>query len=304
MTLPKTPEAWAIRLSQLLQHVQTATGESLYPIRVQDIACDISRQFFPEEPITQICGESFSTKFEGMLRPVPQSKGQWGIIYNNAIKSRGRINFTLAHELGHYLLHRAALAEGIQCSRQDMMGWDTAYSQREAEANQFASYLLMPKNMFEAQLDGEVLSLHLMQHIAEHFDVSITAALLKWIEFTNKRAMLVVARDGFVDWARSSEMLFKSGVFLKPKQETIELPIQSLAARKDRLFDNESGIGHKAGVWPFREDVQEMTLLADNYDMTISLLLFDDQAPFRSFEDEPDEKDAFDQFGKQFERHF
>ncbi len=304
MTLPKTPVAWAIRLSQILQHVQATTGENLYPIRVQDIACDISRQFFPEAPITQISGETFSTKFEGMLRPVPQSNGQWGIIYNDAIKSRGRINFTLAHELGHYLLHRAALADGIQCSRHDMMGWNTEYGQREAEANQFASYLLMPRNLFEAQMNGETLSLHLMQHVADHFDVSITAAILKWIEFTNKRAMLIVARDGFVDWARSSENLFKSGVFLKPKQENIELPALSLAARKDKFFDNESGVQHKTGIWPFREDVQEMTLLADSYDMTISLLLFDDQAPFRNFEEEPDEEDTFDRFNKQNTRSF
>jgi len=298
MTLPKTPAAWAIRLSQILQHLQVATGESLYPIRVQDIACDISKQFFPDEPITQISGEAFSNKFEGMLRPVPQSNGQWGIIYNSAIKSRGRINFTLAHELGHYLLHRAVLAEGIQCSRHDMMGWETEYGQREAEANQFASYLLMPRNILEAQMKGETLNLHLMQHVAEHFDVSITAAILKWLEFTDKRAMLIVARDGFVDWARSSQKLFKSGVFLKPKQETIELPAQSLAAKKDKLFDNESGAHHKVGIWPFKEDVQEFTLLADSYDMTITLLIFDDHAPVHYNEDAPEEEDTFDRFMK------
>lgn len=298
MTLPKTPIAWAIRLSQILQHLQSATGEKIYPIRVQDIACDISKQFFPEAPITQISGETFSTKFEGMLRPVPKTTGQWGIIYNNAIKSRGRINFTLAHEFGHYLVHRGVLAEGIQCTRQDMMGWDTEYGQREAEANQFASYLLMPRNMLEAEMNGETLNLHLMQHVADHFDVSITATVLKWLEFTNKRAMLIVARDGFVDWARSSQKLFESGVFLRPKQETIGLPAQSLASRQDKFFDNESGTHHKAGVWPFKEDVQEFTLLADSYDMTITLLVFNDQAPFRYGDDAPEEKDSFDRFMK------
>lgn len=152
MILPNNPAAWAIKLSKLLQHIQTSTRESMYPIRVQDIACDISKHFFPEEPIIHLRAESFSTQFDGMMRPL--QNGQWGIIYNNAIKSRGRINFTLAHEFGHYLLHREALTNGIQCGRNDMMGWESAYGRMEAEANEFASYLLMPRNLFEDQIKG------------------------------------------------------------------------------------------------------------------------------------------------------
>lgn len=45
-------------------------------------------------------------------------------------------------------------------------------------------------------------------------------------------------------------------------------------------------------------------MLADSYDMTISLLLFDDQAPFRNFEEDPDEEDTFDRFNKQNARSF
>lgn len=50
------------------------------------------------------------------------------------------------------------------------------------------------------------------------------------------------------------------------------------------------------GVWPFKEKIKEMTLLADNYDMTISLLLFDDHAPFRQFDEVAE--DTFDHFNK------
>lgn len=46
-TLPTTPAAWAIRLSKILQHFQDTTGESMYPIKVQEIACEVSKQFFP-----------------------------------------------------------------------------------------------------------------------------------------------------------------------------------------------------------------------------------------------------------------
>lgn len=297
-TLPTTPAAWAIRLSKILQHFQDTTGESMYPIKVQEIACEVSKQFFPSEPITYVSAGSMSSDFDGMMIPVPQKKGQWGIVYNDAVRSRGRINFTLAHEFGHYLLHRAALANGIQCGRDEMMSWDAAQKKLEAEANEFASYLLMPRNLFEDQMKGETLNLHLMQHVADHFDVSITAALLKWISFTSKRAMIVVTRDGFVKWAKPSDAAFKSGLFLAYKKNTIELPAQSLAARRDPLFDNEAGTDHAVGIWPFKEGVREMTLLADSYDMTISLLLFDDRAPVRYFGEEAEEEDTFDRFNR------
>lgn len=280
MSLPTRPPAWAIRISKLLQEIETITGENMYPISVKEIAIDISKQFFPDAPITKITGESFSGGFEGMLHRVPKTKNDWGIVYNTSIKSVGRINFTLAHELGHYLLHRSLLEEGvIKCGRNDMMQWDSKYGQREAEANKFASYLLMPRNLFENQMINNELSLHLFQHIANYFNVSLTAAILKWLSFTSERAMLVVGKDGFVDWVWSSENLRRSGVYMQPKKNVIELPAQSLAAKNDPKFDNLLGCHHKSDVWPFKEEVYEMTVHADVYDITITLLLFPKNAP-------------------------
>lgn len=299
MTLPSKPPAWANKISIVLQEFQKLTGNSLYPVRVQDIATDLSKQFFPSAPITKITGEEFSEGFEGVLKRVPNTKDDWGIIYNTAIRSPGRINFTLAHELGHYLLHRMALEGGIiQCSRKDMLSWDSEHAQREVEANEFASYLLMPRNLFEEFIRGQNITLHLLQQVADHFNVSLTAATLKWLQFTPKRAMLVVGKDGFVYWAKASNPLFKSGVYLRTKNNVIELPSQSLAIKKDSLTDNESGVMHKAGVWPFNEDVREMTVNADTYDMTITLLLFSDEASGRMIQpDDGDElMDTYDKF--------
>lgn len=298
MDLPTTPVAWAIKISNLLQAIQKGTGESMYPVNVQEVAMHISEHFFPEAPISKISGEAFNGNFEGALIQVPGSKNSWGIAYNTSIKSSGRINFTLAHEFGHYLLHREDLKDGIQCSRRDMMRWNAEHSKREAEANEFASYLLMPRNFFEIEMQKEALSLHLLQQVADYFDVSLTAAILKWLSFTSERAMLVVGKDGFVDWVWHSENLLKSGVYMRPKRELIELPLQSLAAKKDVKFDNLTGVTHSAGVWPFKEDVQEMTLHADTYDMTITLLVFSKRASHQwtENEEEPEPYDSYDNF--------
>jgi len=42
-------------------------------------------------------GLDLSTGVEGMLMPNPDGSGEWGIIYNDTIRSSGRRNFTLAH---------------------------------------------------------------------------------------------------------------------------------------------------------------------------------------------------------------
>lgn len=298
MELPNTPVAWAIKISNLLQCIQAGTGEAMYPVNVQEIAKQVSKHFFPNTPITKISGEAFDGNFEGALIRIPDTEDSWGIAYNTAIKSSGRINFTLAHEFGHYLLHRDALKSGIYCSRGDMMRWNAEHNKREAEANEFASYLLMPRNLFEAEIKSDTLSLHLLQRIADQFDVSITAAILKWLSFTPTRAMLVVGRDGFIDWVWSSDTLRKSGVYLQPQKGPIELPEQSLAARNDQKIDNLTGILHDPKVWPFTEKVHEMTLHADTYDMTITLLVFPKFAPSYGSQDqdEPKEFDTYDNF--------
>ncbi len=300
MNLPKSPAGWAIRITEILQAVEKTTGQCLYPVRIQDIATDLSRNLFPDAPLTRITGENLGDRFEGMLARVPGTANEWGIIYNTAIKSPGRINFTLAHEFGHYLLHRAELGNGqINCSRQNMLDWDSEYGRREAEANEFASYLLMPCNTFEQQIGKQKISLHLMQEVADHFNVSLTASLQKWLQLTSRRAMLIIGDNGFVKWARSSESLYKSGVYLKPKEEPIELPPQSLAMSRDPSIDAKIGITHKLGTWPqFKESVHEMTMHADTYESTISLLLFPDDPPqrWREPDEEPELIDTFDKF--------
>jgi hypothetical protein len=42
--------------------------------------------------------------------------------------------------------------------------------------------------------------------------------------------MLVVSKDGFIDWSWGSTPLFKSGVFFRARREKIAVPVRSLAA--------------------------------------------------------------------------
>ncbi|MEO5336314.1 MAG: hypothetical protein H7841_05400 [Magnetospirillum sp. WYHS-4] len=114
-----------------------------------------------------------------------------------------------------------------------------------------------------------------------------------------KRAMIVIGKDGFIDWARSSDPLLKSGVFYRARQEVVPLPEASLAAHPERYSDIDADVVHPRGVWPGDEDVREFMIFGNRTEMTISLLLYPNDAPARRWGDdldEPKEWDTYDQF--------
>jgi hypothetical protein len=276
MSLPTTPEGWAIHLSLVVKQVNEYHKLPRFPIDVSEIARDYSRSVFPKNPITLIEGIALGSGFEGKLMPKPDDSGEWGIIYNSAITSKGRINFTLAHELGHYLLHRQHGA--ITCTPRDMREWRSEYSQREMQANTFASYLLMPLDDVRDQLKGKEISLPLMKNLAERYQVSLTAMILKWLSITDRRAMVVVGKDGFIDWAWCSTPLLRSGIYYRARQETTELPHLSLAAQGAEGREEADRL-HGPGIWLGAEPVHEMCLFAPKAEMTLSLLMYPNHPP-------------------------
>jgi hypothetical protein len=144
MTATFGPERWAIEITKLLNLV---LGPEHFPVDVIRVAHEYTVKRFAGDAITMVKGDSLPG-FDGALYRAPAGKTGWGIVYNNAITSPGRINFTLAHEFGHYLLHRADHPNGIRCGEQDVVRWDSAYAQIEYQANLFAAAFLMPLDDF------------------------------------------------------------------------------------------------------------------------------------------------------------
>jgi len=280
-----SPTRWAVDISSVLN---TVLGSEHFPIRVADVAQEFSHQRFPKDPITAVSGDILPG-FEGALFRAPSGKTGWGIIYNNAIDSKGRINFTLAHEFGHYLIHRIAHPDGMRCGQQDVVRWDSAYGQVEHEANVFAAHLLMPFDDYRRQIDARApVDLDLIAHCADRYEVSLIAAILRWMEFTERRAVLVVSRDGFILWARSSPRALKTGAFFRTSRGPIPVPQGSVAAREIAIDSPRAGADLPAGVW-FQEPCQEMTIFSENYDFTISLLQLQNDSP-RQYSDDDEDK--------------
>lgn len=282
-----SPQRWANTLTTVLNAFH-GTGPERFPVKVPELAKDFSLQRFPTEPIALVLGDSLGS-FDGALHR--GGKG-WGIFYNNAISSPGRIRFTQAHEFGHYLLHRLKYPEGLQCGEQDMVRWDSEYARIETQANEFAATLLMPLDDFRRQIEPRAKpTLDEIGDCANRYGVSLIAATLRWLQYTERRSVLVVSRDGFILWARSSAKALKTGAFFRTADRApVSIPGNSLAARPDLMEQSKGQIRHDGGVW-FKESCDEVAVFSDQYDFTLSLLHLE-AAEWRDQLDADEEEDA------------
>lgn len=294
MTGAPSPERWAIDISLVLNAV---LGKDRFPVDVALVAREYSAQRYPDDPVSLVVGRSLPG-FDGALYRAPAGKKGWGIFYNSAISSKGRINFTLGHEFGHYLVHRLAYPDGIRCGEQDVVRWDSEYGQIEHQANVFSAGLLMPLDDFRRQIaEGDKVDLDMISACAERYRVSLIAAVLRWLQYTSRRAVLVVSRDGYTLWSRASKPALKTGAFFRTSGPPIAIPADSLASRQDMIVEGRAGVELPPGVW-FPEPVREMTIFAEQYDFAVTLLLLENQYRYIQLDQEPEE-DVFDRFSSQ-----
>lgn len=99
----------------------------------------------------------------------------------NSNQSRVRNRFTIAHELGHYMLH--SKEESIFIDKPQVKFRKENFSEEkkkeESEANMFAACLLMPEEMVTQELEAidtnGSLSDAMVRTLAKRFDVSAVA---------------------------------------------------------------------------------------------------------------------------------
>jgi hypothetical protein len=267
---PVAPSAIAIRLTRLLD---AALGEEArFPVDVVGLAKAVGSELRLGAQIVEVRSAPDLRSFEGGLFHL--DGGAWALLYNASLTSAGRIRFTQAHELGHFLVHRL-LQDAFHCSQAEVGGYEAERKQMEAEADEFASTLLMPVKQFRATVAGHPIDLDVLSGASTRFGVSLTSAALRWIRSTEDSAVLVLSRDGFIDWSVSSDKAFKNGAYLKTRGRVVQLPDGSLAA-DDEMESCRAGERMPLKTWFEHAHpdavVREMKLQCDNYGYTLSLL--------------------------------
>lgn len=129
-------------------------------------------------------------------------RGNYGIIsINSNINYQPSINFIIAHEIGHFILHKSL----IVCSdtHKTLSEWHKKGTQ-ETEANYFASELLMPSSQYRLKVKGKSMSLELIESISSYFNVSKLSAFLKYVSHGDYPVMVIFMENGKVKWKKSS----------------------------------------------------------------------------------------------------
>lgn len=122
-------------------------------------------------------------------------QGRYLILYNDTINNLGHIRWTIAHELGHYILKHNEKTDKTIISRNSLS--KSEYRAFEQEANCFARELLSPYNVLIA--------------INRYFD---SETLVEWCDVSNKAATNILK---FFNKGR------KMGRVVKPNDKLVEL---------------------------------------------------------------------------------
>jgi len=139
---------------------------------------DVIRRFQTEAPVNvvalskalglRVFSESFAQNISGKLYRDSGSTAGWSISVQSGEPSY-RQRFTIAHELGHFVLHRDGLTRDLEDDtfyRSGLPHW------QETEANAFAADVLMPWNLIRELTDAGVLT---PAGLANALEVSVTA---------------------------------------------------------------------------------------------------------------------------------
>lgn len=162
-------------------------------------------------PIEQLCrqfditsiGELETAGFEAAL--ITDECKSAGAILVASERTRQRRRFSIAHELGHFLIpsHLPRPGERSLCSSEHLSIHDLKEQDRrrrmEAEANRFAALLLIPPPVLRAELKAiRHPDVSDIVRLAKLFDVSKDAMARAYADYTRQAIAIAVIRNGRV----------------------------------------------------------------------------------------------------------
>lgn len=108
--------------------------------------------------------------------------------------------FSIAHELGHLMLKHPSRHPHELCSRHASMLRNAQARDYEAEANAFASELLMPAELLTRACEVSPVDLAVPRRISSEYNVSILASARRFTELASERCAAVFSSGKEVKW--------------------------------------------------------------------------------------------------------
>lgn len=271
-----TPERAAITLTTILHACDGLDRFDREPVDPGWLALNYFAQVSPSEPVVVVKGEELDGCVGALVFGATKPR-QWGILYDvrQALgdgASRSPMNSATT------FLHRGMIEEttleGLYCSEADVeQGQGSTTIEKEADL--LAATLLMPFHNFRKQIGPKQRAdFGILGRLADRYGVALTAVILRWLDYTETRALVVVSNEGFALWSKPSTSALRTGRFIRTKNAMFELPSVSIARSQLGATPAVRSADQPSDVW-FDEPVFETSLRADRLDLEITLIQFD-----------------------------
>lgn len=208
-----------------------------------------------------------SIGFDGALvRRAGEARGI--IAVRETIPERVSKRFTIAHEIGHYVLPGHDL-DGSVCTEEDLGLLRKDVGDFEQEANQFAAELLLPTEQVKKIVKDRGTSMDTCKFISKAFDTSLTAAAVRCIELSDSEAALVETRNGIV-WRYQRSSRCKDFITINKELGSESLAKQlSVNGEREKIGRVPAWTWFQTGVgW----EIMEHSILMPRYNTILTLL--------------------------------
>jgi len=161
------------------------------------------------------------------------------ITINSNIEYEGKRRFTIAHEIGHLIMHRNHFQ--IHQDNDATLEYFQKGNQ-ETEANEFASEILMPENVFRRISDEYEFSPALLNHLANYFKTSITSIAYAYFNYGIHPICLIYSHNNTVKyWMRPKDYnhFIKNVTKLPPPEDSVAAEYFTNKKVNDRLIKQE-----------------------------------------------------------------
>lgn len=136
-------------------------------------------------------------RLDGAAARISRLNGRAKIRLSDRIGHRGHQRFSIAHELGHLILQHDT--DITLCDNDDFYDFQ-GDSRAEAEANAFASELLLPDPLVRKLCEISPVSLDPVRRIADDFSTSLTASAIRFAQLSSECCAAVYSHNGVIKW--------------------------------------------------------------------------------------------------------
>jgi hypothetical protein len=195
------------------------------------------------------------------------------IAVRRGILEDGRKNFTIAHEIGHYVLPGHDKCNEV-CLETDVGNWSDASKQLERDADEFAAELLIPTSYARSRFSETPPSLQTISAVATDCRASLSATAWRYCDLVPYACAIVWSKESRIAWSRASgEFGFfiewgkylQEGTFARALFEGFERGYDSPHPVPADLWIDSRRLNEGAEIW-------EQSIVLRNYRSVLSLL--------------------------------